>query len=105
MKFYIRYVEDTLLLPKEVDIVFIFNKFNSFHKNVKFTIDRFNDNNIHFSTETKLTYTTNTLILVNILTLTVMLHGIIKFHRLNPFTTKQTKFVHQSKSLGFKLTR
>ena len=29
-------------------------------------------------------------------------HGIIKFHRLNPFTIEQKKFVHQVKSLGFK---
>ena len=48
MKFYIRYVDDTLLLEKEEDIMFIFDKFNSFHKNLKFTIDRFDDNNIHF---------------------------------------------------------
>ena len=64
MKFYIRYVDDTLLLAKEEDIVFIFDKFNSFYKNFKFTIYRFDDNDIHFSAETKLTYTTNTLILV-----------------------------------------
>ena len=28
--------------------MFIFDKVNSFHKNLKFTIDRFDDNNIHF---------------------------------------------------------
>ena len=48
IKFYIRYVDDTLLLAKEGDIKFIFDKFNSFHKNLIFTIDRFDDNNIHF---------------------------------------------------------
>ena len=48
VKFYIRYVDDTLLLAKEKDIMFIFDKFNSFHKNLKFTIDRFDDNSIHF---------------------------------------------------------
>ena len=48
IKFYIRYVDDTLLLPKEEDIMFIFDKFNSFNKNLKFAIDRFDDNNIHF---------------------------------------------------------
>ena len=48
IKFYIRYVDDTLLLPKEEDIMFIFDKFNSFNKKLKFAIDRFDDNNIHF---------------------------------------------------------
>ena len=47
IKFYIRYVDDTLLLAKEEDITFIFDKFNSFNKNLKFAIDRFDDNNIH----------------------------------------------------------
>ena len=42
-----RYVDDTLLLAKEEHIMFIFDKFNSFHKNLKFTIDRFDYNNIH----------------------------------------------------------
>ena len=48
IKFYIRYVDDTLLLAKEESIIFIFDNFNSFHKNLKFTIDRIDDNNIHF---------------------------------------------------------
>ena len=48
IQFYIRYVDDTLLLAKEEDIKFIFDKFSSFHKNLKFTIDRFDDNNIYF---------------------------------------------------------
>ena len=48
IKFYIRYVDDTLLLAKEDDIKFIFDKFSLFHKNLKFTIDHLDDNNIHF---------------------------------------------------------
>ena len=48
IKFYIRYVDDTFLLAKEEDIMFAFGKFSSFHENLKFTVDRFNDNNIHF---------------------------------------------------------
>ena len=48
IKFYIRYVDDTLLLAKDEDIMYIFDKFNSFHKNLKFTTDRFDDNNIDF---------------------------------------------------------
>ena len=34
-----------------------------------------------------------------------MFHGIIEFKGLNLFTAEQTKFIHQAKSLGFKLTR
>ena len=48
INFYIRYIDDTLLLAKEEDIMFIFDKFNSFHKNLKFTIDRFDDINTYF---------------------------------------------------------
>ena len=47
IKFYIGYVDETLLLAKEEDTMFIFDKVNSFHKNLKFAIDRL-DNNIHF---------------------------------------------------------
>ena len=43
-----RYVDGTLLLAKEDDINYIFGKFNSFHKNLKFTVDRFEENNVHF---------------------------------------------------------
>ena len=37
--FYIRYVEDTLLVIKKRDISYVLNQFNSFDKNLKFTID------------------------------------------------------------------
>ena len=43
-----RYVNDTLLLGKQGDIKYIFNNFNSLDKNPKFTMDRFEDNNVHF---------------------------------------------------------
>ena len=39
IKFYTRFVDDTLLLAKEEDIDYIFNKFNSFHPSLQFTID------------------------------------------------------------------
>ena len=48
IKFYIRYVDDTLLLAKEDDIDNIFQQFNAFDDNLKFTIDKFTDNNVHF---------------------------------------------------------
>ena len=46
--FYIRYVDDTLHLLKKQDIKHIYNKFNSFHHNIQFTIDEFTDDKIHF---------------------------------------------------------
>ena len=107
--FYIRCVDDTLLLANKEDTMFTFDKSNLFNKNLKFTIDCFDDNNIHFYilqlTKTKLIYTRNPLILVNILTLTAMCHVNLKFHRLNRFTTEQRKFVHQANSSDFKLKR
>ena len=104
-----RYVDDTLLLAQEEKIMFIFDKFNSFQRNLRFTIDRFDDNNIHFidiaidknktnlyckTTHTGPYYDINSNVPWN-----------YKFHGLNLFTTEQTKFVHQVKSLGLKLTR
>ena len=47
LKSYLRYQDDTLLLAKEDNVNYIFGKFNSFHKNLKFIMDRF-DNNVHF---------------------------------------------------------
>ena len=49
LKFYMRYTDGMLLLAKNDDIKYIFNKFNSFHKNLKLIIDRSEDNNMHFS--------------------------------------------------------
>ena len=34
IKFYTRHVDDTLLLAKEEDIMFVFDKFSLFHKNL-----------------------------------------------------------------------
>ena len=41
VKFYIRYVDDTLLVLRKKDIDIVLNKFNSFNKNLKFTVDTF----------------------------------------------------------------
>ena len=46
--FYRRYVDDTLVLIKPKDIPFVLNKFNSFDKNPKFTVDKFENGKIHF---------------------------------------------------------
>ena len=45
--FYRRYVDDTLVLIKPKDITFVLNKFNSFDKNLKFTMDNFENGKIH----------------------------------------------------------
>ena len=48
IKFYARYVDDTLLLVKPEDIECILQQFNKFHKNIEFTVDRFEDCVPHF---------------------------------------------------------
>ena len=48
IKFYIRYVDDTLLLAKEDDIDKIVKQFNAFDDHLKFTINTFTDSNVHF---------------------------------------------------------
>ena len=48
IKFYNRYVDDTLLLAKENDIGNIAQQFNAFDGNLEFTIDKFADSNFHF---------------------------------------------------------
>ena len=47
IKFYIRYVDDNLVLVKEKDIVNIMKEFNSFDKNIKFTMNKFDDRIVH----------------------------------------------------------
>ena len=49
IKFYRRYVDDTLVLIRPSDISHVLNKFNNFDKNLKFTVDTFSDGIIHFS--------------------------------------------------------
>ena len=41
INFYIRYINDTLLLAKKDDIYNIVQEFNAFNDNLKFTIDKF----------------------------------------------------------------
>ena len=48
LKFYIRYVDDTLALIKESDINIVLNKLNSFHPSLKFTVDKFDDGVVHY---------------------------------------------------------
>ena len=48
IKFYKYYVDDTLVLIKPSDIFFVLAKFNSFDRNLNFTVDTFLDGLIHF---------------------------------------------------------
>ena len=48
IKFYARYVDDTLLLVKPEDTDEILRRFNKFHKNLKFTVDKFENCVPHF---------------------------------------------------------
>ena len=48
LKFYCRYVDDALVLVKEDQIDKILKAFNSFHNNLQFTVDRFENEDVHF---------------------------------------------------------
>ena len=48
IKFYIRYVDDTLLLVKDGDIDPILKEPNSYNNNIKFTVDCFINEDVHF---------------------------------------------------------
>ena len=48
IKSYIRYVDDTLVLIRESEIQNVLDRFNSFDRNLKFTVDTFEDGNVHF---------------------------------------------------------
>ena len=48
IKFYKHYVDDTLVLIKPSDISLVLAKFNSFDRNLNFTVDTFPHGLIHF---------------------------------------------------------
>ena len=48
VKFYIRCVDDTLVLAKVEDIANIMEQFNPFDRSIQFTINRFEDGIVHF---------------------------------------------------------
>ena len=57
VKFYARYVDDTLVMIKEDKVESVLQQFNSFDRNLKFTVDTFEDGHVHFL---DLTIDTNT---------------------------------------------
>ena len=48
IKFYVRYVDDALLLVKRPGIDKVLKAFNGFNKNLTFTIDKFENETPHF---------------------------------------------------------
>ena len=48
LKFYIRYVDDTLSLIKESDIDNVLSKLNGFHLSLNFTVDKFDDGVVNY---------------------------------------------------------
>ena len=48
IKFYARYVDDTLVLAKPSDVPQILEAFHSFHPQIQFTFEEFPDNIVHF---------------------------------------------------------
>ena len=49
IKFYVRYVDDTLVLTKPTNIPIILEQLNSYHPHIQFTHEEFVDNNdVHF---------------------------------------------------------
>ena len=48
IKFYVRYVDDTLVMIKEEKVNEVLKRFNEFDKNLQFTVDTFDDGIVHF---------------------------------------------------------
>ena len=48
LKFYIRFMDDTLVLMKKFDVPIVLQALNGFHKNLDFTMNVFENKKIHF---------------------------------------------------------
>lgn len=48
LKFYVWYDDDALVLVKCKDLEYVCNQINTFHSNLKFTVDEFLNDDIHF---------------------------------------------------------
>ena len=48
LKFYIRFMDDTLVLMKKFDVPIVLQALNGFHKNLNFTMNAFENKKIHF---------------------------------------------------------
>ena len=97
LKFYMRYVDDTLVLMKRKDVDYVLSELNSFHPNLKFTVDTFDDKEVHFldikihDNSTDVYYKQQTQ--DSMYTLAALHHGVIKLRGLIPFTIVPRKYV------------
>ena len=48
LKFYIRFMDDTLVLMKKFDVPIVLQALNGFHKNLDFIMNVFENKKIHF---------------------------------------------------------
>ena len=80
IKFYARYVDDTLLLVKPGDVDEILQEFNNFHNNIQFTVDKFENCVPHFLDLEVHRFTAKTHILHSSSITTATRNGIIKLH-------------------------
>ena len=48
VKFYIQYMDDTIVLMKKSDVPIVLQALNGFHKNLNFTVDTFEDKKVIF---------------------------------------------------------
>ena len=90
VKFYARYVDDTIVMIKEDKVDSVLQQFNKFDRNLKFTVDTFEDGHVHFL---DLTIDTNSRDTLNLLTpgstpiTTASPCGTIRLHGQGPFST------------------
>ena len=48
LKFYIRYMDNMVVLMKKSDVPIVLQALDGFHKNLNFTVDTFEDKKVHF---------------------------------------------------------
>ena len=48
LKFYIQFMDDTLVLLKKSDVLIVLQALKGFHKNLNFTVDTFENKKVHF---------------------------------------------------------
>ena len=102
IKLHGRYVDDTLLVIKPKDMERIHQALNKFEKNLRFSVDKFDDVVSHLlDLELRdemmlLLFIQNQLALVYMLIITAMSHGLLDYHGLKVLLQVQRIFVHQS---------
>ena len=101
LKFYCRYVDDTLVLAEEDQINKTLKVFNSFHNNLQYIVEKFKNEDLHFL-DLKIIINSEINIYVKIPIVvykkipTRMNHSTRKLHGLKHFTTELIKYVAMS---------